>query len=129
MRYSGQIPRSCSAWLVKIIMPPLCPTSATGPGRTASGRSSVMVTSRLLEQTLPMQFGPETASPVAAITAASSRPRAAASRLKPSPNPAENTVALRAPAAAPCLSMSMTDAAGTSTAIWSGGSGNAAKSG
>ena len=38
-----------------------------------SGRSSVSVTRRLLAQTLPMQLGPETPSPVCAITAASSR--------------------------------------------------------
>ena len=94
-------------------MPPLWPTSATGPGRTVSGRSSVSVTSRLLEQTLPMQFGPDTARPVSAITSASSRPSAAASVSKPSPKPAENTVALRAPAAAPLLSASITPAAGT----------------
>ena len=54
-----------------------------------------------MAQTLPMQFGPDTPSPVSAITAASSRPSAAASASKPSPKPAENTVALRAPAAAP----------------------------
>ena len=123
------MPRSCSAWLVKIIMPPLWPTSATGPGRTASGRSSVSVTRRLLAQTLPMQFGPDTASPVSAITAASSRPSAAACASKPSPKPAENTVALRAPAAAPRLSVSITPAAGTSTTMWSGVSGSALKSG
>ncbi len=53
------MPRSSSAALMKIIMPPLWPTSATGPVRTASGRSSVRVTSELLAQTLPMQLGPE----------------------------------------------------------------------
>ena len=49
-------------------MPPLWPTSATGPARSRSGRSSVSVTRRLLAQMFPMQFGPETASPVSAIT-------------------------------------------------------------
>src|SRR6185437_671424 len=47
-------------------MPPLCPTSATGPSLRPSGRSSVSVTRRLLAQMLPMQFGPDTASQVAA---------------------------------------------------------------
>src|SRR3979411_860654 len=81
-------------------MPPLWPPSATGPGCTASGRSSVKVTRRLLAQTLPMQFGPDTPSPVCAITAVSSRPSAAALASKPSPKPAEKTGALRAPAGA-----------------------------
>ncbi len=123
------MPRSSSPELAKIIMPPLWPTSATGPSRSVSGRSSVSVTSRLLAQTLPMQFGPETPSPVSAITAASSRPSAAASVSKASPKPAENTVALRAPAAAPASSVSITPAAGTSTTMWSGGSGSDLKSG
>ena len=110
-------------------MPPLWPTSATGPGRTVSGRSSVKVTNLLLEQTLPMQLGPETARPVVAMTSVRSRPSAAASVLKPSPKPAENTVALRAPAAAPLLSASITPAAGTRMTMWSGGSGSDLKSG
>jgi hypothetical protein len=80
IKYSAKMPRSSSAALMKIIMPPLWPTSAAGPGRTARRRSSVKVTRRLLAQILPMQLGPETASPVSAITAASSRPSAAASR-------------------------------------------------
>ena len=95
------MPRSCSPELAKIIMPPLCPTSATGPCCSVSGRSSVSVTSLLLAQTLPMQLGPDTPRPVSSISADSSRPSAAASVSKDSPKPAENTVALRAPAAAP----------------------------
>ena len=52
-----------------------------------------------------MQLGPDTPSPVSAMTAVSSRPSAAASLSKASPKPAENTVALRAPAAAPLRSV------------------------
>jgi hypothetical protein len=76
-----------------------------------------------------MQFGPDTPSPVCAITVVSSRPSAAALGSKPSPKPAEKTVALRAPAAAPRRSVSMTPAAGTSTTMWSGACGSASKSG
>ena len=49
------------------------------------------------------------------MTALSSRPSPAASLSKASPKPAENTVALRAPAAAPLRSVCATPEAGTST--------------
>ena len=62
-------------------MPPLWPTSAMGPSRSSSGRSSLSVTRRVFAQILPMQLGPDTASPVSAITALSSRPSGAASAL------------------------------------------------
>ncbi len=75
------MPRSSSAAFKKIIMPPLWPTSAMGPSRSSSGRSSLSVTKRVLAQILPMQLGPDTASPVSAITALSSRPSGAASEL------------------------------------------------
>ena len=74
------MPRSSSATFMKIIMPPLWPTSA-GPFAQQHGRSSLSVTRRVLAQILPMQLGPETASPVSAITALSSRPSGAASEL------------------------------------------------
>ena len=48
MRYSAFMPRSSSAAFKKIIMPPLWPTSAMGPSRSSSGRSSLSVTKRVL---------------------------------------------------------------------------------
>ena len=99
---------------------------ATGPLTSRCMRSSGMVMRPARACRLPKQLGPETASPVCAITALSRADKARAPGSRDSPKPAVSTVALRAPARLASISASGTKAAGMTTTTWSGGSGSSA---